>query len=297
MVGSSLGATGIAELGSIASWARSLATFRAASTQRNLASGSAHGGRDFEVLVGQVITEYVADLPRTLPECVLQRLTCMADKRTCTCHQSGRYYLAASLNERTMVWAFEEAPEPSPSLPETSVACTWLKKEYEVRDWYDPRLHDSRITRWLPAPGDETCYVGPSSYPKLYAGKTTKFDGTILFIEKGALRSKRLVEAKSGKSNGSGGLDGNAHERFAYQSLEYLEIAELNLELGIELLLMTNDAFVAHRNKYHTGFAVHALRLSTAFPSYKFNMVGTTSQYTALLEGWSRWLRSGGTPP
>lgn len=48
---------------------------------------------------------------------------------------------------------------------------------------------------------------------------------------------------------------------------------------------MTNDAFV-YKNKYHTGFGVHGLRLGNTFSWYNFGTVSTPSQYVRLFKSW-----------
>lgn len=140
---------------------------------------------------------------------------------------------------------------------------------------------------WIPTNGDKVIYSG-NNYPNIHKGLSIEFDGTVLFIEDDVLRLKVLLECKSAKSSNKVRIDGNAHERFAYQNLEYLELAALYPRT--QLLLLTNDAFVRYRNKYHTGFGVHGIRLANAFAWYDFDMVSTSSQYLRLFERWQAWL-------
>lgn len=126
------------------------------------------------------------------------------------------------------------------------------------------------------------------SYPNIHKVLFVEFDGTILFIGSDELRCKVLLECKSAKSSNKIQIDGNAHERFSYQNLEYLELAALYPRT--QLLLLTNDAFVHYRNKHHTGFGVHGIGLSNAFAWYDFDMVSTASQYVRLFERWHAWL-------
>ena len=123
---------------------------------------------------------------------------------------------------------------------------------------------------------------------KIYEGAQIAFDGTIALVESNELRRKVFIEVKSAKSSNGERVDGNAHERFSYQNLEYLELA--TFYPATQLLLLTNAAFVKYRNKYHTGFGVHAVRLSNAFGFYSFDMVSTKSQYVRLLNSWKSWL-------
>jgi len=138
--------------------------------------------------------------------------------------------------------------------------------------------------------------LGILSVSALLKQRTSKFTEVLRpiltelssFFEGDELFSRNLVEIKSAKSSNGERIDGNAHERFSYQNLDYIEISAIYPRT--ELLLLTNDAYVRYRNKYHTGFAVHALRLSQAFSWYKFSMVSSAGQYFRLFEGWIDWL-------
>jgi hypothetical protein len=109
-------------------------------------------------------------------------------------------------------------------------------------------------------------------------------------LERAHLDKKILVEIKSAKSSRGNTIDGNAHERFSFQNMEYLEIAALYPRT--QLLLLTNDVFLRYKNKYHTAFGVHAIRLMNAFCFYEFDMVSTSEQYVRLFKKWEKWLLS-----
>ncbi|MEN3039967.1 MAG: hypothetical protein ABDH66_00295 [Bacteroidia bacterium] len=142
-------------------------------------------------------------------------------------------------------------------------------------------------------------------YPQSYRGKKTRFDGVIAFceIEQGcvcgegvreahftitSLHRRYLIEIKAAKSSKQDTIDGNAHERLSFQNLEYLNICLRDPHT--DMLVLTNDAFLRYRNKYHAAFGVHAYLLSMQFPTYKFRMVSAATQYLALFMEWYHWL-------
>lgn len=168
----------------------------------------------------------------------------------------------------------------------------WIRMSYDVEVWTNPRLPQLNEKGWVPKSNKRITYAG-NRYRELYTGLTTSFDATIVYLvkqeERFSLHKKCLVECKSAKSSVGERVDGNAHERFSFQNLEYLEIATLYPRC--ELLLLTNDAYVRYRNKYHSGFGIHALRLSNAFSWYHFKIVTTTEQYLQLFRSWEEWLK------
>jgi hypothetical protein len=183
----------------------------------------------------------------------------------------------------------------------------WIRHKYKVACWYDPKLPELRRKGWIPEESETSVssqlYRG-ENYRKIYLekrgekSKITKFDGAILKLvspplsglEKACLDKKILVEIKSAKIKSDGSIDGNVHERFSFQNMEYLEIASLYPKT--QLLLLTNDVFLRSRNKYYTAFGVHAIRLMNAFCFYEFDMVSTSEQYVRLFKKWEKWLLS-----
>jgi len=180
----------------------------------------------------------------------------------------------------------------------------WISCKYEIAHWCDPKLPDLRKKGWIPGESETSVTYRGENYRKIYLkgkgkkSKITEFDGAILKLvspplsglEKACLDKKILVEIKSAKIKPGGSIDGNAHERFSFQNMEYLEIA--SLYQGTQLLLLTNDVFLRSRNKYHTAFGVHAIRLANVFPFYEFDMVTTSEQYVRLFKEWEKWLLS-----
>ncbi len=263
--------------------AEEISSFEEGPTRTGRPAGSAKGGSNFERLVSSGIAE--------IAEIVASQTTFALNTVSGATKSYGKTKVlpntcALTAGGRQIVFQMPQlslSTNPSP----IEIRRDWLKKVYPVQEWYGPKLGELGDRGWIPHNEENLSFSG-DNYPRIYEGLTVSFDGTILFIENGMLRKKILLECKSAKSSDSAKIDGNAHERFAYQNLEYLEIAALYP--NTQLLLLTNRAFVQYRNKYHTGFGVHALRLTNAFCWYAFDMVSTPVQYLRLFQSWLRWL-------
>lgn len=173
----------------------------------------------------------------------------------------------------------------------------WLKRKFRVENWTDCRLKELEKIGWIPTQDDSGRLVDTGRrYSDLYKNLTTSFDATIIYLttqgSKYILEKKILIECKSAKASKEEKIDGNAHERLSFQNLEYLEIAKHYAIQNIrcDLVLLTNDAFIRYKNKYHSGFGVHALRLKEAFCWYDLRIVSTTDQYLKLFVSWRDWL-------
>jgi len=290
-----------------------IASFEAGATQRGRTTGEAEGGRSFEALVKGALAELVFCLAswNGLELGVIKR-------------ESGDRKIAVFLGNprkgRYMVWGlpgFADALDDVVKRLKEKPSCCgiayvnenldedlavrisdWTRREYEVAHWYDPKLPELWRKGWIPEESETRLPYRAGRYREIYSGKTTEFDGAILKLvsppssglEKVHLDKKILVEIKSAKSSRGNTIDGNAHERFSFQNMEYLEIASLYPKT--QLLLLTNDVFLRSRNKYHTAFGVHAVRLMNAFCFYEFDMVSTSEQYVRLFKKWEKWLLS-----
>ena len=118
------------------------------------------------------------------------------------------------------------------------------------------------------------------SYPDMYRGLTTRFDGTVVLVDSGELHEKILLEYKTAKSSRGRQIDGNAHERLSFQMMQYLEVAKWYD--ACSLAVMANGAFVHYRNKYHVSFHLHAERLRQ-FPWFLMEYACTADQYLRFL--------------
>lgn len=272
--------------------ASEIASFQDAPTQAGRTTGEAGGGRHFERVVADGFVRFGELLSRFIPS-----LEVLAVKE---CSNSEvRYDAFAIRNEafsRVLVFHVPGFVDTDFTRflqgnsifgKEVCVEGRFLKRKFQVKEWYDPRLGELEERGWIPTAHEDYPFSG-DRYPGIYQGKTTLFDGVIAFFEGEVLKEKTLLEIKSLKSSNGRDIDGNAHERFAYQNLDYLEIAALYPRTT--LLLLTNDAILRFRNKYHTGLGIHALRLSHAFCWYRFHMVSSVEQYVRLFQSWRMWL-------
>jgi hypothetical protein len=280
--------------------ANRIASFEDEESQQNRPAGSASGGSRFEKEVSQGVADLIAllckknfarlmQVQREFPGPSSRRLRPAGVNVVAVENPSTKRCIVFVLSRLTL-YLKSCSYQGTKTIPDI-----WLKKVFPVEEWYDPHIEDIEKMGVIPKKHEEAPFGDPeripfadTAYKKIYEGLKTNFDGVILFIEGNELLSKNLVEIKSAKSSTGKRIDGNAHERFSYKNLDYIEIIAKYPKT--ELLLLTNDAFVRYRNKYHTGFAVHALRLSQAFSWYKFRMVSSAGQYFRLFEGWIDWL-------
>lgn len=263
--------------------ANRIASFEDAPSEVGRPTGSAEGGSSFEGLVANGITDvinFLLEIQGSSAHSVEVAINNLSSRKL----RTNDGIIALSKDHRKMIFRLPgiklEKTHDSP----VEVKEQWLRRTYKVEEWYDQKISEFESKGWIPKEGK----FADRSYPDIHKGLSIEFDGTILFIERDELRCKVLLECKSAKSSNKIQIDGNAHERFAYQNLEYLELAALYPRT--QLLLLTNDAFVRYRNKYHTGFGVHGIRLANAFAWYDFDMVSTTSQYVRLFRRWHAWL-------
>lgn len=262
--------------------AHQIASFEDAPSKAGRPTGSAKGGFSFEGLVAKGLNQVIGalmSLNGATPHFVLVGSPSPRKLKT----KDGIF--AISKHHRQIVFRMRDIISGEAHNTPLALKEQWLKRTYKVEEWYNAKIAELSSKGWIPEDGE---VFSGSNYSKIHKDLTIEFDGTVLFIEEGVLQWKVLLECKSAKSSKKGRIDGNAHERFAYQNLEYLELAALYPRT--QLLLLTNDAFVRYRNKYHTGFGVHGIRLANAFAWYDFDMVSTASQYIRLFERWHEWL-------
>ncbi|WP_126177675.1 MULTISPECIES: hypothetical protein [Thermus] len=274
--------------------AKGVASFEGAPTLPGRTTGEARGGREFEAVVAEGLLKYGRLLVTAVPSLRLRPVAAEGTSRQN--HLADALAVVNEENKRVLVFRlpafrhnplFAEITSGALQNDFVRVPDSFLKREFVVEEWYTPKLGELAERGWIPEEDEPYPFSG-TNYPELYRRKRTQFDGVIIFLESGTLREKALLEIKSLKSSEGARVDGNAHERFAYQNLDYLEIGALYPRTT--LLLLTNDAILKYRNKYHTGIGVHALRLSYAFCWYKFEMVSSVRQYLRLFSLWKEWL-------
>ena len=139
------------------------------------------------------------------------------------------------------------------------------------------------IHRFAPSKGDYAW----TNYPRMYEGRTTEFDGTILLEDTGVLVEKILVEYKTAKSSRGISIDGNAHERLSFQILQYLEVATIYPRCSFAVF--ANGAFAFYKNKYHVNFHIQAERLSS-FSWFHMEHRCTAPEYTQFIWRLIEWL-------
>lgn len=272
--------------------AQSIAYYEGEGSRAGEPAGSSERGREFEVIVASSFSRTIRHFAQQNHFVVTAgRIGNNTAVKVAHRDKVILFAFAGRETERRLVQGLQvEAPLLQGIDPER--LSEWIRMSYAVEIWTNPRLPQLDERGWIPK-SDERIVYADDRYQELYAGLTTSFDATIVYLvkqeERYYLHKKCLVECKSAKSSGGERVDGNAHERFSFQNLEYLEIATLYPRC--ELLLLTNDAYVRYRNKYHSGFGVHALRLSNAFSWYHFRIVTTTEQYLQLFRSWEEWLK------
>lgn len=146
----------------------------------------------------------------------------------------------------------------------------------------------------------------------LYEGIKTVFDDTLLRVEAGEagerLVEKFLMEYKTGKSSKEGDkakLDGNAHERFAFQLQQYELIAHPNFKYlpdgqdeplkyqKCSLWLVSNGAFSTFPNKYEWGIRMAIARMGESRPHFSASYASKQDDYVAAAMAHVRWLLAG----
>lgn len=129
----------------------------------------------------------------------------------------------------------------------------------------------------------------------MYEKKTTKFDFTIVCESKGVLQEKLLFEYKSAKSSKGISVDGNAHERLSFQTLQYLEVASMIPNTSFNIL--ASSAFSKYENKYHVSFNQQGVRLGDAFRHFVMRVAACESEYGLFFGMLVRFLLSGEALP
>jgi len=245
-------------------------------------AGSRPEGRAFEAAIGETWREFF-ELHR--PWIELRRVHVPEDRRAVAIEVTN-----PSLDAQ-MYLPIEALPS-SNSYPEVAgrFPASWLQRRFQVSELLETHLGD-RIFEFAPPTSQDSRLYWGTNYPSLYAGKTTNFDFTIALARRGVLVEKLLFEYKYAKSSGEVSVDGNAHERLSFQVLEYLEIAPRYTNCSLNVI--TSDAFVQYRNKYHPSFHQQAIRLGDAFRAFTMRIASCRSDYLAMFGMLSNFLRSG----
>ena len=246
---------------------RRLEDFEASGTVPNTGTGARSEGAQFETHVRDMWTAFAG---RAVTLGASQEVV-RVDKR--------HYAKLAIRNRALLVPILSDIQEKSDT--------RWLEVSFDVKNLIESYPGTSTaINKYAPSSGN----FSGESYPRMYRGLKTKFDDTILLIDRGILHEKILLEYKTAKSTKKTNIDGNAHERLSFQIMQYLEVATRYTRCS--LMIMANGAFVRYRNKYHVNFHVQADRLKN-FAWFKMDYACTFDEYSRFLESLLAWLFHG----
>lgn len=126
---------------------------------------------------------------------------------------------------------------------------------------------------------------------------SVRFDMACVLLDADQVVERMLFEFKFGKSSGGDRLDGNAHERLAYQTLMFLLWSERNPEPPATLTVIASSAFSAYRNKYERSFRAIGRRMGTLSPTFEWRFLAELAQYEGFFSSLDLFLRTGARPP
>jgi hypothetical protein len=250
-------------------------SFEAPPSKPDTGTGARREGSDFEALVLRW-WDALADL-FAATGAKGEVVAAPSGARMRVCHHAGR-----SLYLPTQRRA-QQARDPD-------VPGEWLRTQFLVSELVRAFPgEEEAIARYAPAQGP----YAAGNYPSMYAGRGTKFDGTLVLAEAGVLKKKILLEYKSAKRKGES-LEGNVHERLTFQAMQYLEVATRYTHCS--LVVVANGAFARYRNKYHVAFHAQADRLSN-FAWFGMRFLCTRDEYEEFASDLMGWLVRGGPVP
>ena len=266
---------------SVLAVAQEMELFEAPKSRRNTGTGARREGSEFEKLGLRLWNEF-SEL------CV----TAGAQRRRepgAWFRVRGRHWHRHILDHldfsgRTLVVPYEVIKNK----PDGTTPPRWTETEYEVEKLVQHFPGEAVAIRdYSPATGP---FAG-DHYPNSYTGLTTVFDGTLVLIKDGVLHEKILLEYKTGKPTDSRNrVEGNAHERLSFQTMQYLELATRYTMCS--LVVLANGAFLRYPNKYHVNFHIQADRLSN-FSWFSMEYACLSDEYSRLLSDLLAWLFEG----
>ena len=249
---------------------REIEKFEASESIAKTGTGARREGSDFEGLVATLWSEFAKVLAARGAS-----LSWLGD--------SERFWSRLAIGERALILPSRQSPqELNHVLPRS-----WLRLRFPVREIVARFPGEAEaILRYAPTDGP----YGGESYPKMYQGLSTTFDGLILREESGVLREKTLLEYKTAKSSNGRTIDGNAHERLSFQIMQYLEVATAYTKCS--LVVIANGAFARYINKYHVSFHTQADRLSN-FAWFNMDFLCTVQEYARFITRLLTWVEGG----
>jgi len=247
-----------------------LEEFEASESVAETGTGARREGEDFEGLVAQMWTEF-AEL------CKRQGYDVNAVR-----DGYGTVFNKVNNKRKVMLVPAGNIPAAADSPYEKS----WTRLNFKVEELVEnfPGTAEAQ-ERYAPKTGR---FAG-KNYRDIYTGSSTKFDGTLVLVNRGVMERKVLLEYKTAKSSRGSRIDGNAHERLTFQVMQYLEIATLYPRCSMTVL--SNGALVRYKNKYHTNFHVQADRLK-CFAWFSMNHMSTQHEFGNYLRELLNWIEN-----
>ncbi|MEJ5337148.1 MAG: hypothetical protein WHT26_07630 [Thermus sp.] len=262
-------------------------------------TGEASGGRTFEKIVSQKFQEAFLLLAKGTKSTVVEVLS--EGDIVPTRQRVGLWGIYNQFSGKALVPILTEAPNNTHGIRKPNGTILIVSKQdlqltFKTDEVYAPYLNVLKESRHIPKTREK-------SYWELAEGLSTKFDGGLLFVEnirvdstkrlRGDVTRKILMEIKAAKSSQKQRVDGNAHERFSFQNMEFLVWSHTHPPEKLGLLLLTNGAFLRYKNKYHMAFGIHAHLLRQSFGRfYKFQMISWYEDYLDLMTDIGEWLLS-----
>lgn len=249
---------------------RSLEDFEASESVAETGTGARREGEDFEALVAEMWTEFAH--------------VCKSQKHEVVAIRDGygtMFYKISNKRKIMLVPAGE-----TPVAADSPFDKSWTRLNFKVEELVEnfPGVNEAQ-ERYAPKTGP----FSGDNYGKIYTGSSTKFDGTLVLVNKGVIERKVLLEYKTAKSSKGTRIDGNAHERLTFQVMQYLEIATLYPRCSMTVL--SNGALVRYKNKYHTNFHVQADRLK-CFSWFSMNHMSTQHEFSDYLQELLGWINN-----
>jgi hypothetical protein len=250
--------------------AKALEDFEASQSIANTGTGSRREGEHFEHLLGELWSS-------------VEKMAQTVGASSTPLRGAGtKNYVVLAKNGRELVLP---AHRSSLAGAKPNPASRWLDVTFSVDQMIDayPGRQDA-VNRYAPSGGP----FSGSAYPDMFSGLKTKFDDTVLLVDRGVLIEKVLLEYKTAKSSQGRQIDGNAHERLSFQVMQYLEVATRYTKCS--LVVISNGAFARYRNKYHINFHVQADRLAN-FAWFQMDHTSEAREYLTFVSRLLKWLK------
>lgn len=260
----------------IESISQGLALVEAEPTARGRPAGEATGGRAFESQVKEAWRE----LAKALVHEGCQVTVAQADTEWMTCIAKSESARRLYIPGRPSEW------DLSTDIVGEAVPQAWAERRFLVSQLVLRHLGE-KVLRFAPVNKEDSPDFYGQNYPKMFEGKTTTFDFTVACADGGVLQEKLLFEYKSAKSSSGVTVDGNAHERLSFQTLQYLEVGGMIANTSFNVI--ASSAFSRFKNKYHVTFNQQAVRLGDVFQYFTMRVIACKSEYRrffSMLVGW-----------